>query len=259
MRPGEEASRSLRAFRSMGSARADETRRSRGGVDEARRCMRDDDTRICRLSRRFWICFVRLWPSCANGPMPMTIWNTLDVPLEHGWQCALIPAPQYARLMAWGYRDLTARSLYRRAGRERWPFPSNSLEPDEREKRRKWEDDVKRQLADDRRAFTYCFHPRWDLRSITGGNALHEVQIFLRDALGVAHWNQPTDNAGIRRMLCDSFQLAKTPNEGEPGTWYTNPGSGQMRLYGGDGKPVVDFGFWSRSRTRRSSRTQLEY
>jgi hypothetical protein len=39
------------------------------------------------------------------------------------------------------------------------------------------------------------------------------------------------------------FQIAKTPNTGEPGTWYTNPGSGQMRLYGGDGNPAVDFDF----------------
>ncbi|WP_414441767.1 hypothetical protein [Burkholderia sp. 22PA0106] len=41
----------------------------------------------------------------------------------------------------------------------------------------------------------------------------------------------------------DTFDLAKTPNEGEPGSWYTNPGSGQMRLYGGDGQPLVDFDF----------------
>lgn len=41
----------------------------------------------------------------------------------------------------------------------------------------------------------------------------------------------------------DSFDIAKTPNEGEPGTWYTNPGSGQKRMYGDDGKPVVDFDF----------------
>ncbi|WP_187629214.1 hypothetical protein [Paraburkholderia sp. UCT31] len=40
-----------------------------------------------------------------------------------------------------------------------------------------------------------------------------------------------------------SFDIAKTPNKGEPGTWYTNPGSGQMRLYGDDGKAVVDFDF----------------
>jgi len=41
----------------------------------------------------------------------------------------------------------------------------------------------------------------------------------------------------------DVFDLAKTPNDGEPGTWYTNSGSGQMRLYGSDGQPVVDLDF----------------
>jgi len=41
----------------------------------------------------------------------------------------------------------------------------------------------------------------------------------------------------------DSFDIAKTPNRGEPGTWYTNSGSGQMRLYGDTGAPVVDFDF----------------
>ncbi|MEX3688845.1 hypothetical protein AB3X91_30560 [Paraburkholderia sp. BR14263] len=41
----------------------------------------------------------------------------------------------------------------------------------------------------------------------------------------------------------DSFDIAKTPNLGDPGSWYTNPGSGQMRLYGDDGKPVVDLDF----------------
>ncbi|SAL45817.1 hypothetical protein AWB65_03603 [Caballeronia humi] len=41
----------------------------------------------------------------------------------------------------------------------------------------------------------------------------------------------------------ESFDIAKTPNVGEPGIWYTNPGSGQMRLYGDTGAPVVDFDF----------------
>ncbi|QXE07171.1 hypothetical protein BJG93_35050 [Paraburkholderia sprentiae WSM5005] len=41
----------------------------------------------------------------------------------------------------------------------------------------------------------------------------------------------------------DSFDIAKTPNTGEPGTWYTNPGSGQMRMFGDDGQRVVDFDF----------------
>lgn len=33
---------------------------------------------------------------------------------------------------------------------------------------------------------------------------------------------------------------SKTPNEGEPGSKYTNPGSGQERWYGQDGKPLKD-------------------
>lgn len=33
---------------------------------------------------------------------------------------------------------------------------------------------------------------------------------------------------------------SKTPNEGAPGTIYTNPGSGQVRWYGPDGKPIKD-------------------
>jgi hypothetical protein len=41
----------------------------------------------------------------------------------------------------------------------------------------------------------------------------------------------------------NSFDIAKTPNNGEPGTWYTNPGSGQMRLYGNDGKGYIDLDF----------------
>ncbi|WP_431100491.1 RHS repeat-associated core domain-containing protein [Roseateles noduli] len=35
-------------------------------------------------------------------------------------------------------------------------------------------------------------------------------------------------------------QQSKTPNEGTPGSWHTNPGSGQERLYGPNGRPEVD-------------------
>lgn len=41
----------------------------------------------------------------------------------------------------------------------------------------------------------------------------------------------------------DSFDIVKTPNEGEPGTWFTNSGSGQMRLYGDDGRQSIDLDF----------------
>ncbi|MPV66612.1 hypothetical protein [Burkholderia sp. BE17] len=41
----------------------------------------------------------------------------------------------------------------------------------------------------------------------------------------------------------DILEIAKTPNTGKPGTWYVNPGSGQMRLYGDGGRPAVDIDF----------------
>ncbi|MGO9390437.1 hypothetical protein [Rhodoblastus sp.] len=36
---------------------------------------------------------------------------------------------------------------------------------------------------------------------------------------------------------------SKTPNTGYPGTIYKNPGSGQERTYGPDGKPLTDIDF----------------
>jgi hypothetical protein len=45
----------------------------------------------------------------------------------------------------------------------------------------------------------------------------------------------------------DVFEIAsqktKTPNTGDPGTWYINPGSGQMRLYGDTGAPLIDLDY----------------
>ena len=36
------------------------------------------------------------------------------------------------------------------------------------------------------------------------------------------------------------IQQSRTPNSGTPGDWVTNPGNGQERLFGNDGKPAVD-------------------
>jgi hypothetical protein len=47
---------------------------------------------------------------------------------------------------------------------------------------------------------------------------------------------------GADTTVGDAFEIAKTPNLGDPG-WYTNPGSGQMRLFGDDRKPIVDLDF----------------
>ncbi|WP_213296723.1 hypothetical protein [Paraburkholderia sacchari] len=133
-------------------------------------------------------------------------WNTLDVPLENGWQCTLIPEPQYYDLTSWGrgHRNMSARQLYPNAGRDSFSCSWNAGPLSEVGKSEWWEKDRLRQLADDRAAFGRRFRPEWDLRSITGERALRDVQTFVRDSLNVTHWNLPTDNAGVRKQLCDA-------------------------------------------------------
>ncbi|WP_037497818.1 RHS repeat-associated core domain-containing protein [Sphingomonas jaspsi] len=60
----------------------------------------------------------------------------------------------------------------------------------------------------------------------------------IRDALKPAtpKPQQPGSNPAGQRP-------SKTPNEGDPGSTYKNPGSGQERTYGPDGKPVRDVDF----------------
>lgn len=62
--------------------------------------------------------------------------------------------------------------------------------------------------------------------------------------------NQVTPPNLVEEQLRDGMCRApsaqrpsKTPNTGEPGTTYTNPGSGQQRTYGPDGKPLFDVDF----------------
>jgi len=70
----------------------------------------------------------------------------------------------------------------------------------------------------------------------------------LGDVTAIGGVNTPLSNAapfefGDMPSFGDSFDIAKTPNNGEPWSWYSNPGSGQMRLYGNDGKGYVDLDF----------------
>ncbi|WP_162578390.1 RHS repeat-associated core domain-containing protein [Variovorax sp. PBS-H4] len=46
--------------------------------------------------------------------------------------------------------------------------------------------------------------------------------------------------AAVGWWLTGPMLQDKTPNTGEPGSWHTNPGSGQERLYGLDGQPAAD-------------------
>ncbi|MBB5468547.1 hypothetical protein HDG32_004677 [Paraburkholderia sp. CI2] len=119
-------------------------------------------------------------------------WNTLEIPLECSWQCTLHAASQ-----CHGMERERRSSLFwdRDSSRSRdW---SSFMRDDRRDE----EEDARRQLEQDRKDFDRYFRSRWDLRTITGGQALREIQTYVRDALGLPHWNLPTDNASIERVL----------------------------------------------------------
>jgi hypothetical protein len=115
-------------------------------------------------------------------------WNTLDVPLETGWQCTPIPGPRYRSMMWRGYDEMAVRSLYPSAGSGDRPSSWNARPLSEAEKREQWDEDRLRQLADDQADFARHFRPNWDLRSNTGANALREVRAFVCDHMNVVHW-----------------------------------------------------------------------
>jgi hypothetical protein len=100
----------------------------------------------------------------------MSQWNTLSVPLGSSWQCTLVPAGQY-------------------------------LSPSGDTVRFMRDDDEIRQLEEDRQDFDRSFRPCGDLRTVSGGAELREIQSFLTDALNVVHWDLPIDNVGVERML----------------------------------------------------------
>ncbi len=70
-------------------------------------------------------------------------WNTLDVPLENGWQCTLVPGPQYYDLTSWGrgYRNMATRQLYPNAGRDNSSYSWNTRPLSEVDKSELWEKD----------------------------------------------------------------------------------------------------------------------
>lgn len=96
-------------------------------------------------------------------------YNGLAVPLDRGtWSCELVPAA--------GYRSPSG-------------VPMRFISGDEL-----------KLLEDDSRTFTRCFRPRYDFRQ-TVTTDIDAIRSFMRDHLNVAHWNQPTDNAGIEHIL----------------------------------------------------------
>ncbi|CAE6842542.1 hypothetical protein R69927_02244 [Paraburkholderia domus] len=142
----------------------------------------------------------------------MSQWNTLSVPLENGWQCTLVPGSDY------------------RTPSGNWLIFGKS--------------DEQEQVEQDRRDFDSHFRPRSDVRTVSGGTELHEIQSFLRDTLNVVHWNLPTDNASVERMLREAVaegRLVPVLNHGygyscrvsrptpAPLRWRSSGGGGMVR------------------------------
>ncbi|MFM0327064.1 hypothetical protein [Caballeronia glebae] len=91
--------------------------------------------------------------------------NTLDVPLNIGWQCTLVPRHQ--------------------CGTEFWFLKKDACKT----------------VDEDRIAFDRYFRPNLDLRTVAGGEALRTIQRFLRTLLSVVHWRQPASNEEIERFF----------------------------------------------------------
>lgn len=101
-------------------------------------------------------------------------YNSLHVPLDIGtWQCTLVLTKEYFSLGG-GFWE---------------PF----ADWDERKKQ-------ERLIEDERRTFDRYFRPSYDFRRLIATD-IDAIRSFLSDHLNVAHWNLPTDNAGIERAL----------------------------------------------------------
>lgn len=102
----------------------------------------------------------------AGGEMSS---SGLTVALDCGaWSCELVPAAEYRSPTSVPLRLITGDEL--------------------------------KALENDRRTFARYFRPGYDFRR-TITTDIDAIRSFVRDHLNVAHWNQPTDNAGIERIL----------------------------------------------------------
>lgn len=101
-------------------------------------------------------------------------YNTLHVPLSIGtWSCELVPASDYCSP----------------SGKQLWFMEGDELE----------------QLKDDRQTFDQYFRPNYDFRFLIR-TEIDAISSFVRDHLNLAHWDLPTDNAGIERILRQSVK-----------------------------------------------------
>jgi hypothetical protein len=121
-------------------------------------------------------------------------YNSLTVPLDIGtWECTLLLRSEYEQQTSW------RRSSRERDASDPWRRQSSSSSWFDQDEDAGAVDQKRRE--DDERTFLWYFRPNYDLGSIVGQAALNDIRSFLCDWLNVAHWNLPTDNAGIGRAL----------------------------------------------------------
>ncbi|QCP50136.1 hypothetical protein FAZ95_13695 [Trinickia violacea] len=122
-------------------------------------------------------------------------YNALHVPLDIGtWQCTLMLRCEYeeqARRRQWARERDRDRDRNRSTNRHSWSWLSRRDAEDEAEHR---------QREDDRCTFLRYFRPNYDFRRLIPTDIM-AITSFLGDHLNVVHWNLPTDNASIERLL----------------------------------------------------------
>ncbi|CAB3755501.1 hypothetical protein [Paraburkholderia solisilvae] len=101
-------------------------------------------------------------------------YNALYVPLDIGtWSCKLLPTSEYRSPSGEWLNLIKGEELH--------------------------------QLEEDRRAFDLYFRPNYDFRSLIRSD-IDAICSFIRDQLALAHWDLPTDNAGMERILKQSVR-----------------------------------------------------
>ncbi|WP_429548877.1 hypothetical protein [Paraburkholderia youngii] len=208
-----------------GNTRSDEARAGRQIILSARSWELTRDARqLAQLTGFMRSVRVRGY---ASGPAPEQLIRALQSAVESGDVIAVVSkrqasgangAPGEQEIRPY-YATVTPSQLFRRA------VPVESVG------RSLQRPKLPRLAADD--GLAIWFARPGDM--LPDGTIATPVSTPLGDAQAFDY--QPDMPAGV------SFEIAKTPNNGEPGTWYTNAGSGQMRLYGDDGKAGVDFDF----------------
>jgi RHS repeat-associated protein len=80
-------------------------------------------------------------------------------------------------------------------------------------------------------------------RALTGLAEIASAPAVILSLPFLVLMNSPAGTPNFCEVCTVNSQQTKTPNEGVPGSTVVNPGSGQTRTYGPDGKPVKDIDY----------------